>query len=413
MKILLSAYSCLPGDGSEPGIGWNWAQCIAAGGHDVVVVTRGVNREPIEQFVARHFVERVQFVFHDLSPLLQRIRALPLGNYAYYFLWQYTAAEWVLKLHSTEKFDCVQHITWGSFRVPSFMGRLKIPFVFGPVGGGEDTPKNLRAGLGWQGRLWDGVRRISSALMAPLMEFTYESASEIVATTEETLFKIPVKYHHKTRCQQAVGIDLGRLLSLSSKVPQNPAPRSSSRLELLYVGRLLPWKGLHLILRALSLLNGSSSSIHLTVIGSGHDRSRLQHLSRHLKVDEMVSWIPWMPREKLIGVYSQFDLFTFPSLHDSGGMAVLEALSFGLPVVCLDLGGPGIMVNDECGRVISTAGISEDQVVRAVAQFLAEVLADRSQLRRLSQPARARAATLTWQANVDSIYSGSLVKQPN
>jgi glycosyltransferase involved in cell wall biosynthesis len=413
MKLLLSAYSCLPGDGSEPGIGWNWAQCIAAMGHDVIVMTRGVNREPIEKFVASHSVEPVRFAFHDLPPLLQRIREFPFGNYVYYFLWQYTAAKRALELHRTERFDRVQHITWGSFRVPSFMGRLNIPFIFGPVGGGEDTPRNLRAGLGWRGRLWDGVRRISSALMAPGMGFTYAAASEIVATTEETLLKIPVKYRYKARQQQAAGIDHDGLLGLLSKLPLNPKPRSSSRLELLYVGRLLPWKGLHLMLRVLALLDGSSSDIHLTVIGSGRDLSRLQHLSRRLKVDGMVSWVPWMPREELIGVYSQFDLFTFPSLHDSGGMAVLEALTFGLPVVCLDLGGPGIAVNDNCGRVIATAGLSENQVVEAIAQFLTEVFADRSKLRSLSDSARARAATLTWQANVNSIYDSSLVTQAN
>jgi glycosyltransferase involved in cell wall biosynthesis len=415
MKVLLSAYSCLPGDGSlaEPGIGWNWAQCIAANGHDVVVMTRAVNQGKIEMFAESHSVEPARFVFHDLSPLWQQIYKLPFGNYVYYFLWQYTAAERALKLHRTERFDRVQHITWGSFRVPSFMGRLNIPFTFGPVGGGEDTPKNLRRGLGWQGRLWDSLRRLSSALMAPSMVFTYATATEIVTTTAETLSKIPAKYRHKGRSQQAVGINRDSILPLSQEFLQNPASRSSSRLELLYVGRLLPWKGLHLILKALALLNGSNSNLHLTVIGSGTDLPRLQNLSRRLKVDGIVSWVPWMPREELIHVYSQFDLFTFPSLHDSGGMVVLEALTFGLPVVCLDLGGPGVAVNDSCGRVIATVGRSEDQVVRAIAQFLTVMLADPSLLRRLSESARVHASTLTWQANVNSIYRSSLVTQPS
>jgi glycosyltransferase involved in cell wall biosynthesis len=168
-----------------------------------------------------------------------------------------------------------------------------------------------------------------------------------------------------------------------------------------------------LILRALAVLPGGNSNLHLTVIGSGKDLSRLQSLSRSLKVDGMISWVPWMPREELIRLYSQFDLFTFPSLHDSGGMVVLEALTFGLPVVCLDLGGPGVAVNDSCGRVIVTAGATEDHVVKAIAQFLTEVQVDRSLLRRLSAAARAHASTRTWQANVNSIYGGSLVTQPN
>jgi glycosyltransferase involved in cell wall biosynthesis len=120
-----------------------------------------------------------------------------------------------------------------------------------------------------------------------------------------------------------------------------------------------------------------------------------------------------MSREELIPHYPRFDLFTFPSLHDSGGTAVLEALTFGLPVVCLDLGGPGITVDDRCGRVISTTDAGEDQVVKALAQFLMEAQADRMMLRRLSESARSHAATLTWQANVNSVYGEVPASQSN
>lgn len=415
MKILLSAYSCLPGDSSpaEPGIGWNWVQCIAANGHDVVAITRTVNRKEIERFAEGHPVEAVRFVYHDLPPLWQRLYRLPFGNYVYYLIWQYTAAERASKLHRKERFDRVQHITWGSFRVLSFMGRLGIPFTFGPVGGGEDTPKNLRRGLGWQGRLWDALRRISSPMMAPFMGFTFTKATEIVATTAETLHKIPAKYRHKARVQQAIGIDLRGPLAISQKMLQPRQPHITSRLELLYVGRLIPWKGVHLILKAIALLDNCKSNVHLTVIGSGNDLSRLQHLSRRLKVNEFVSWIPWMQREELLKIYSNFDLFTFPSLHDSGGMVVLEALAQGLPVVCLDLGGPGVAVNESCGRLISTVGASEDQVVRAIAQFLNEIMMDSDKLILLSEAARVRAGELTWQASVNSIYGGSTRTQQN
>jgi glycosyltransferase involved in cell wall biosynthesis len=411
MKVLLSAYSCLPEEGSEPGTGWNWAQAIAANGHDVAVITRAVNKERIEAFSCGHAVEPVQYVFHDLAPALQRIYRLPFGNYLYYLLWQYTASKRALELHQAKVFDCVQHVTWCSFRVPSFMGQLGIPFIFGPVGGGEDTPKRLRPGLGWRGRMLDALRRTSTALMAPLMASTYTNASEIVATTTETLSKIPAKHRHKGKIQQAIGIDLNQIQHYFPNSIQYRAQRSSTRLELLYAGRLLPWKGLHLILKALALLGGTKSNIRFTVIGMGKDLSRLQNLSRQLKLDEIVSWIPRMPREKLMESYSNFDLFTFPSLHDSGGMVVLEALAFGLPVICLDLGGPCIAVNDSCGRVISTAGASEDQVVTAIAQFLNEILADPRKLLPLSHSARARAAKLTWQANVNSIHGGSPLTQ--
>src|ERR1700686_4339173 len=100
MKILLSAYSCLPNSGSEPGIGWNWAQGIAACGHQVFVITRANKRDIIETECAAHSIRNPQFIFHDLSPSLQKLYSLPFGNYAYYILWQYTAAKRAAQVHS-------------------------------------------------------------------------------------------------------------------------------------------------------------------------------------------------------------------------------------------------------------------------------------------------------------------------
>src|ERR1700691_1829817 len=120
-KILVSAYSCSPNAGSEPGIGWNWAQSIAADGHAVTVITRAINRANIEMFSTGK-CSNPKFVFHDLSALAQTIYQLPFENYMYYLLWQYTAARRALELHRADNFDQVQNVTWGSFRAASFTG---------------------------------------------------------------------------------------------------------------------------------------------------------------------------------------------------------------------------------------------------------------------------------------------------
>jgi glycosyltransferase involved in cell wall biosynthesis len=408
MKVLLSAYSCAPNMGSEPEIGWNWARCIAENEQDVTVITRSVNRQVIETCQRGRFAGRLRFAFHDLSPLAQKLYWLPCGNYLYYLLWQYTAAKFAESMHRRECFDRVQHITWGSFRVPSFMGRLKIPFTFGPVAGGEDAPPQLRKGMGFRGRLWDLARRISNYIVAgtPLMRSTYRNATEIITTTEETRRQIPASYRHKCKVHQAVGVDPlvagpnGRLDLLRA----SGTPRA--RLEILYVGRLLPWKGLHLALKALAQLKLSASSdIHFTIIGSGYDHARLKRLAARLSLQDCVTWIPWMHRSELLAAYPDFDLFLFPSLHDSGGLAVLEALHFGLPVICLDLGGPAVSVNSSCGVVIPAAQASEPQIIKELAQSILRFLQDPARLEKLSRGARLRAAQVTWNARIRSVYS--------
>jgi hypothetical protein len=89
-RILLSAYCCIPNGGSEYDIGWNWAKCAAESGYEVVVLTRAFDRNRIE--AALDGENSVQFVFHDLSPFVQRLYHLPFGNYLYYLFWQYSGA---------------------------------------------------------------------------------------------------------------------------------------------------------------------------------------------------------------------------------------------------------------------------------------------------------------------------------
>jgi glycosyltransferase involved in cell wall biosynthesis len=409
MKILLSAYSCLPNSGSEPGVGWNWAQCIATCGHDVFVITRAINRCSIEAACEKDGIRNPRFIFHDLSALVQKIYRLPFGNYVYYFFWQYTAANLAAKVHRLEHFDQVQHLTWCSFRLPSFMGKLGIPFIFGPVAGGEDTPKNLRRGLGARGRLWDFLRRISNTLLTrvPFMSATYRQATQIVATTNETLRAVPATFRHKTIVQQAVGVDPPDLQFSRTHNSLLSTRANPSKLNLLFVGRLLPLKGIHLGLKAIAALGSLSRDIHLTIVGSGSDESRLKNLSHRLGLDESVSWIPWMNREELILLYSQFDLFFFPSLHDSGGMAVLEAMSFGLPVLCLDLGGPAVSVDNTCGKVVVTEALTELEVVTIISDYLKSLLSDPAILDALSAGALRRVSSFSWQAAVNSIYRSS------
>ena len=96
-----------------------------------------------------------------------------------------------------------------------------------------------------------------------------------------------------------------------------------------------------------------------TIVGDGPARSGLQRLAAELGVNDAVRWVPWVPHAELHEHYYQHDVLLFPSLRDSGGMVVLEALAHGLPVVCTDLGGPGVIVNERCGRVVQNGGTKQ------------------------------------------------------
>jgi len=342
MKVLLSAYSCEPNKGSEPGIGWRWALEVARMGHEVRVLTRAYNRASIEQeLIQASFVSNIKFFYYDQPLLSGWLRKGNRGSYLYYFIWQWGAYRLARKVHKKEKFDQVHHVTFGSIRLPSFMGNLGIPFIFGPVAGGERAPWRLRMGYGWRGWIKDGLRDLSNLLIRidPMVRRTFRQAERIYVTSKETLSLLPRKYRQKGIVQLAIGFHSSELTAAPEQY--SPGPITNSSFKVLYVGRVLFWKGMCLGLAAFARLIEKRPDAQLTIVGSGPDQQRWRALAKNLGVGERVEWLHWVDRKELPALYVAHDVFLFPSLHDSGGMVVLEAMSYGLPIVCLDLGGAG------------------------------------------------------------------------
>ena len=404
MKILLSAYACEPNKGSEPGVGWNWALALRDRGYDVHVLTRSNNRQAIEQ-VPGLTTSRLSFHFYDLPQRLRFWKHWPGGIYLYYLLWQMGAYRVARKLHSTQQFSLVHHITFVSYRQPSFMGSLGIPFIFGPVGGGETMPTQFRRSLPLSGRFAEWCRDIGNRAIGldPLMHRTYANASLIACATDETLHAIPTRFRAKCIVQRAIGISAATEPEYSDTAAKVQGP------QLLFVGRLLYWKGLHLVLRALSNVRGEVPGLRLRIIGEGTDCQWLKQEARRWKVDDMVDWVARVPHEEMASEYGNSTAFIFPSLHDSGGMVVLEALSAGLPVICLNLGGPGSIVDSSCGFSVEVKQKSESEIIEELAASVKRMCKEQALRQELSDGARKRARKLTWSSAAGAIYSQSFV----
>src|SRR5512132_4013954 len=161
---------------------------------------------------------------------------------------------------------------------------------------------------------------------------------------------------------------------------------------------------MHLGLPAFAQLVRRQNECRLTIIGRGPANRAWRALSECLQISERLSWIPWQNREPLVDQYQAHHVFFYPSLHDSGGSVVLEAMALGLSVVCLDLGGPGKMVDDTCGRVISTRNASRKEVVAGLANALSEIIQDSDLYLRLCAGARGRANEFEWRQVVKRVY---------
>lgn len=397
MKILLSAYACEPHSGSEPGIGWHWAIEIARLGHEVHVLTRANNVQAIENELANLSGLKLTIHGYDLPQWARWWKKGSRGMRLYYVLWQRGAYRCAQKLHAGERFDLVHHITFGVFRHPSFMGRLGIPFIFGPIGGGEYAPQSLLHSLPLRGRIAERMREAANraASLDPLVQAAFRRATLICCNTPETIERVPASYRNKTICVHDVASD-------AAAIAANPS--SGAGPCFLFAGRLLYWKGVHLALRALAELRREIPDAELTIVGDGRDRAWLESIARQLQLGKAVQWRGWLPRAEVQRLYAAHCAFVFPSLHDSGGTVVLEAMSQGLPVICLDLGGPGSILPADCGAKIAARGRGEEQVIADLAEAMKKFAANSGWRDEVAVNALKAARAMTWEIHVRHAY---------
>lgn len=396
MKILLSAYACEPNKGSEPGVGWNWAKEIANRGHTVWVITRSNNRECIE--TAFYDREKIQFIFYDLPLPILRLKKI-IGVNFYYILWQMGSAIQGRKWHSKIRFDLVHHITFGVFRNISYLPFLIArPFVFGPVGGGETTPNVLKKSFGSKNNRKEFLRETLNKLTFynPVYRHFISACAVILCKTKDTLNFVPKKFHFKTSVELEIGVDY----------ITDPKIDSSNELQtnIIFVGRFIYWKGAHLCIRAFNEIQRTMPNTRLIMIGKGEEIQNLKRLEAKYNIKN-IEWIDWVNQTELQGYYNRSSLMLFPSLHDSSGNVVLEALSNGVPVVCLDLGGPSEIIGSAMDTIVSTKHRNEEEVIKQLSIKVCDILSDQQRLMKLRKEALIRASELTWKSTVHNVYS--------
>lgn len=404
-RILLSAYSCEPGRGSEPAVGWNWATELARQGHDVTVLTRTANRRAIE-LNGGALPGSVGFLYYDLPGWMLSLRCFPGGRKIYYVLWQWFAARMLRHRFPQPAFDLAQHVTYVSIRYPSFMGSLGLPFYFGPVSGGETVPRTLRLGFSLSERCREALRDLSNSLVPfdPLIRRTLRQATRILVT-RDTLALLPLDARWKATQTLAI--------ALPAVGPEFPrAARPGSHLRLLYVGRLLDWKGVDIAMRAVRSARTVHPGMTLTIVGDGRAKRRLQRLCQKLQLRDAVQWAGWVSQSELAAYYRNADLLLFPSLRDSGGMVALEALAHGMPVVAADLGGPGLIVNRNCGRTVASDGCTPEQLGDRFCDVLLELAGNPGLLQTLSHGARQRADDFSFERLVQSVHPFPSAAEP-
>jgi len=289
----------------------------------------------------------------------------------------------------------VHHITFVSIHQPSFLFLLKGPrFIYGPAAGGDLVPFKFLNDFPIKKRVKEYLIYLTNYILHvdPIRRYMLRKSELIFVNSVSTREFIPKKFHNRTTVNLAIGV------SEMQDFAECEVRAKESNLKLIYVGKFFHWKGLHLVLKAVEQLNSASEQVELTLIGKGDFNFNQYNIDK-------IEVVNWISQEELFNMYHQYDIMIFPSFRDSGGMVVLEALSCGLPVICLDTGGPGQIVNDTCGKRISIGDNSQQDVIDEIVMNIQNLYYDRERISELRNGAVNRAKKFEWKNIVGSVYT--------
>ena len=289
------------------------------------------------------------------------------------------------RLHRRVRFDLFHHLTYENDWMASIIGALlPVPYVRGPGGGAHRIPKPFLKGFGLRGRLAELRRSFGQWVFRhdPFFVLSQQRARVILACSREAVEGVPARWRHKVQLLSVNGISSREL------TPPQQQTRSE-KFTVLSAGRLVPLKGFDLALRAFKTLAEKHPEAGFTIVGKGPELNRLESLIHELGLEKQARIESWMARERLLASMRSCDVFLFASLRDGGGLVVVEAMASGKPVVCLDLGGPGLHVNEECGFKVPAR--NPDQAVRDMAVALEKLASNRNLCAQMGRAAFERA----------------------
>jgi glycosyltransferase involved in cell wall biosynthesis len=385
LKVLMSAYACEPGKGSEPEVGWQWALQMARF-HDVTVVTRANNQPVIEPALAalRGKQPLPNFVYHDRGPFFLDLKRRAKAVKLYYLLWQKSAHEVVARLHQKDRFDLMHHVTFAGFRYPVAIWGHGVPCIWGPIGGIESIPTAL---LPWHHpvslvhELFRNANNLLQATPFHVLPKRARASTLILVSTPE-MQRTFARLGSESHLVPTIGLK-------TNELPFEPHRRTPGPLKLLFVGNIITLKGIDL---ALAALKASGVKASFTLVGSGNFEAQAKQQAAALGLGDQVQFLGRLPREEVLRLYPEYDVFFFPSLHDTGGYAVIEAMFNELPVICLDCGGPGVAVRENCGVKVPLG--SRAKVIAGLAQAIQHYDQNRPAIEAQGRAARAAVLNL-------------------
>lgn len=258
------------------------------------------------------------------------------------------AREW----HEEIGFDLCHHVTIATWRIPSPLWYLPIPFIWGPIGGAGTIPRPFRSVLSTQAKIFELARDISTAftLHNPAFKKCLAETTVIIAASQETfellqplrgtkaLYHLPVLSVTDASC---------RALQRPTNLDDQYRP-----LQLFAGGNIEGRKGVSFALKALASVKQQGIDFRYTIAGGGPDIEHLRNLAAELDLVQEVIFHPGYKGDDYRKILHETDIYLLPSFRETLGMTLVEAILAGCYPIVADISAQGEIVRLTGGGLI-------------------------------------------------------------
>ena len=393
MKILINAYACSPGMGSEPGMAWNWVSNLAKF-CELHIITEGEFREKIETVVPT--LEQGGNMHFYYNPVSEKIRKMCWNQgdwrfYKYYREWQWKTYLMAKDICQKEHIDILHQLNMIGFREPGYLWKLSeengVPFVWGPVDAKDKFPVAYLDGAGLKTKLFMRLKNFLTGI-----QLRYSKRVLLAARQSSVIFS--ASSNSQRSFKKYMNIDSPLLNETGCYVQDHPIVDKTDKetFDVLWVGKMDFRKQLALALQTVA--KSENNKLRLHIMGGG-DAESYQSLAKSYGIADKCIWHGAVSHDEVQDIMQKSDIFLFTSVAEGTPHVVLEAISNNLPVVCFDTCGQGDAVNDKVGRKIPLS--SPCQSVSDFAKLLNELEDNRSLLKQLSENCKERQQELSWE----------------
>jgi len=403
LNVLTIMEQCNPEWASVPLVGYNFYQGIRKR-VNVTLVTHERNKEALEKVRDGH---KIEYIYESDS--LKRYYAFISGltsrggvnwplqhalSYPVYGGFNRQVYRRFSRRVMQKDYDLVHAMTpiLPRYPVKIIEACREIPFLLGPVNGGVPFPEGFTDVARKEFAQFNFLRIFTR--MLPGYANTYKMADRVLAGSTYTMNMLKDMFgidHH---------INLFYENGIVDEFIGTPRKSTGEKLQLLFVGRLVPYKGADMAIEAMTRLDDRvRSQVHFTIVGDGSEKENLEKQTRNLGLEQTITFTGWIDQSETARYYRESDVFCFPSVREFGGAVALEAMASGLPCIVADHAGLGEYVTDETGFKIKP--VSREYLVEELAKKILILFENRELIHQMSVKAIERVKEFEWGAKAD------------